>query len=266
MSTSKNSHLDFYSKAKFYDVAFNFKNVLEENQTILDVFRRISGRDAQSFLDIGAGPASNAIQMAQRGLKAFALDYSAEMVAYGIEKANELGAPLVYLQGDMRSFELPERVDLAAIFMDSTSYLLTNEDVIKHLQSVARTLREGGLYFLEMSHPRDVFSVGSSSSTEWTETKGDIEVSIQWGAEGDPFDPIRQTTLVTAKLKYTTPHDEGEIVDQSDQRCFTFQEFDALVRASKCFEMVDVLGSLKPGVSFSNDKTCWRMIPVLKRL
>jgi ubiquinone/menaquinone biosynthesis C-methylase UbiE len=260
-----NNHVDLYSKAKYYDIAFNFKNIPEENQTILDVFHRHNKKDARSFLDIGAGPASNAIQMSQRGLESFALDYSSEMVSYGTEKAKALGVSLTYLQGDMRSFELPERVDLAAIFMDSTSYLLTNEDVINHLRSVARHLNEDGLYLLEMSHPRDVFSVGKSSSTKWTAKQDGIEVSVQWGAEGDPFDPIKQTTMVTAKLKFKTPDDQGEIVDRSEQRCFTFQEVDALVKASDCFEMVDVIGSLKSGVSFSNDKACWRMIPVLRK-
>lgn len=260
-----NNHVDFYSKAKFYDIAFSFKNVSEENQTILDVFCRHHNRDAKSFLDIGAGPASNAIEMAQRGLRSFALDYSPEMVAYGVEKAKTKSVTVTYLQGDMRAFELPEPVDLAAIFMDSTSYLLTNEDVISHLRSVARALNKDGLYLLEMSHPRDVFSVGKSASTDWTEKQDGIEVSVQWGAEGDHFDPIRQTTTVTAKLKFRTPDEEGEIIDRSEQRCFTFNEIAALVKASGCFELVDVIGSLKPGVQFSNDKTCWRMIPVLRK-
>jgi SAM-dependent methyltransferase len=261
---SQNNHVEFYSKAKFYDIAFAFKNVPEENQTILDTFRRHNNRDAKSFLDLAAGPASNAIEMAKRGLKSFAVDYSPEMVAYGIEKAKSAAVSIQYLQGDMRNFALPEPVDLAAIFMDSTSYLITNDDVINHLRSVAKSLNDDGLYLLEMSHPRDVFSVGKSASTEWTEKQNDIEVSVKWGDESDLFDPIKQNTIVTASLNFKMPQEQGQIVDQSEQRCFTFNEIDALVKASGCFEMIDVLGSLKPGVSFSNENGCWRMIPVLR--
>ncbi|MBK7960637.1 MAG: hypothetical protein IPK04_05145 [Bdellovibrionales bacterium] len=68
----------------------------------------------------------------------------------------------------------------------------------------------------------------------------------------------------SATLKFKTPEEQGEIVDRSEQRCFTFNEFDALVKAAGCFEMIDVIGSLKPGIAFSNDKSCWRMIPVLR--
>lgn len=260
------NHNGFYSKAKYYDVAFNFKNVKEENQTILDVYQRIQGVSAKSFLDIAAGPATNAIEMAQRGLKTAALDFSPEMVAYGLDKAKSTGVELKYLQGDMRGFEMSEPVDLAAIFMDSTSYLLTNDDVINHLRSVAKALNKNGLYILEMSHPRDVFSVGKSACTDWTAKEDDVEVSVKWGEESDVFDPIKQTTLITAKLNFKTNFEQGEIIDQFEQRCFTFNEIDALVRSSGCFEIVEVIGSLKPSVKFSNEKICWRMIPVLRKL
>jgi len=260
------AHLDFYSRSKFYDIAFSFKNVGEENRTIFDVFEKHCGKPATSFLDIAAGPASNAIEAAQSGIKSFAIDYSPEMVAYGLQKAKNKNAELAYVQGDMRDFSLKEKVDLAAIFMDSTSYLLTNDDFLNHLKAVAKALNENGIYILEMSHPRDVFSVGKSSSTEWTEKRENIEVSVRWGDANDTFDPIKQTTNVTATLKYETPTEAGEIIDRSEQRCFTFQEVDALVKASGCFELIDVLGSLKPNIPFSNDKTCWRMIPVLRKL
>lgn len=265
-SDSLIGHSQFYSKSLFYDIAFSFKNVPQENQTILDVFRKHSGREANSFLDIAAGPATNAIEMSKRGLTSFAIDFSSEMVQYGLQRAAIEKAKIQYIQADMKRFKISHKVDLAAIFMDSTSYLITNDDVINHLNCVADALNQNGIYILEMSHPRDVFSVGKSSSTEWTEQKDDIKVSVQWGGPLDVFDPIRQTTNVTAKIKYETASETGEILDRSDQRCFTFLEFDALVKAAGCFELIEVLGSLKPGIPFSNEKASWRMIPILRKI
>jgi ubiquinone/menaquinone biosynthesis C-methylase UbiE len=262
---STHNHNQFYAKAKYYDIAFNFKKVSEENQTLIDVFKKYNQFEPRSFIDIAAGPATNAVEMAQRGLKTYALDYSKEMVEYGLKTASLENVEIEFLQADMKNFELSQKVDLAAIFMDSTSYLITNDDVIAHLQSVARNLTDQGLYVLEMSHPREVFSIGKSSSTEWDCEQDDIKVSVHWGAESDFFDPITQTTNVTAKIKYESLMESGEIIDQSLQRCFTFQEIDALVKASGCFEMIDVLGSLKPGIKFSNEKASWRMIPVLRK-
>ncbi len=261
----KENHADFYDRAKYYDIAFRFKNVREENQTILDLYQRHHHREAKSFLEIAAGPARNAIEIAGRGLPSFAIDYSDSMVRYGLDKAAKAGVDLDYKQGDMRNFSLRTPVDLATIFMDSTSYLITNQDMLDHLNSVADSLNSEGIYILEMSHPRDIFQVGKSSSTRWTEKEGDDEVKVQWGDESDVFDPITQVTKVTAKLQFHSPHGSGEVVDQSEQRCFTFNELDALVRASGRFDLIDIVGSLKPGVSFSNAKECWRMIPVLKK-
>ncbi len=144
--TNEQSHNQFYAKAKYYDVAFNFKKVAEENQTIIDVFRQHNQINPKSFLDIAAGPATNAIEMAKLGITSFALDYSQEMVDYGIKSAEKAGVTLKFIQGDMRNFKLSQKVDLAAIFMDSTSYLITNDDVISHLKSVAEALNPNGLY------------------------------------------------------------------------------------------------------------------------
>ena len=76
-----------------------------------------------------------------------------------------------YHQGDMTKFTLAEAVDMAAILMDSTSYLLDNDAVIDHLDCMAKALMPGGLYLLEMSHPRDVFHVGKSAGTDWSATR-----------------------------------------------------------------------------------------------
>lgn len=56
----------------------------------------------------------------------------------------------------MRNFRLNDPVDVAAIFMASTGYLLKNEDMISDLRSVADNLNSQGIYILEMTHPRDV--------------------------------------------------------------------------------------------------------------
>ena len=83
------NHNQFYALAKYYDIAFNFKNVAEENQTLMDLFYQHNQYKPKSFLDIAAGPATNAIHMAKIGLRSYALDYSKEMVEYGLQKAKQ---------------------------------------------------------------------------------------------------------------------------------------------------------------------------------
>lgn len=265
--TSTETHSSFYSKAYFYDLAFGFKDLASENGTLSALYENLNGRKASSFLDIAAGPARNAIAMHREfGLKAYAVDYSPEMVRYGLELAADSHTPLTYLQGDMRNFQLDAPVDLAAMFMASTGYLLSNEDMIEHLRCVARNLSPKGLYILEMTHPRDVFGVGSSTSQVWNMLQDNCEVSVEWGVPEDPsFDPITQTRQITARLTYTTPVESGEIVDRAAQREFSFQEMRALVALSGAFEWVTTLGAWDLVLPLSNEASAWRMIPVLQK-
>ena len=81
------SHDQFYSLAQIYDIAFDFKDIPSECLYLRSAFRSYTGRAPTSFLDLAAGPALHAIEMAKAGLKAGATDLSPAMVQYGLEKS-----------------------------------------------------------------------------------------------------------------------------------------------------------------------------------
>jgi hypothetical protein len=89
-----------------------------------------------------------------------------------------------------------------------------------------------------------VNALGSSTSSKWTTEEEGFRVDMQWGAEGDAFDPITQMDEVTVKLDWSGPDGEGLLVERSRQRRFMAKEFDALVRACGDFEIVEWLGSM----------------------
>ena len=259
------SHDQFYSLAQIYDIAFDFKDIPSECLYLRSAFRSYTGRAPTSFLDLAAGPALHAIEMAKAGLKAGATDLSPAMVQYGLEKSLRAGVTITYDVSNITSFVTKDVYDFAGIFMDSTSYLLTNEDFCSHLSSVARALSSDGLYVLEMAHPRDVFSVGSSTTSSWEVERDGIWTSVAWSDPNDYFDPVTQISETTVALKYRIEGVEKEIVETAPQRCFTANEIKALVKAEGSFEIIDIIGSLKQGIPFSNDKSAWRMIPFLKK-
>ncbi len=85
------------------------------------------------------------------------------------------------------------------------------------------------------------------------------------GAEGDAFDPVTQVDEVTVTMDWSGPDGSGQIVERARQRRFTANEFDALVRASGDFDIVEWLGSLAPPRPFGNEAAAWRMVPVLRK-
>lgn len=259
------NHNKFYSYAHAYDIAFDFKNIKDECEFLVSLYEKINSCKPESFLDLAAGPALHAIEMAKRRISSSAIDSSNEMVKYGISKAIAKGVLIEYTQSDIREFYLNKKFDLAGIFMDSTSYLLTNEDFIKHLRSVAYHMNSNGLYILEMSHPRDVFSIGTSTVNSWETERDGLKIFFEWGQKDDLFDPINQITNTTVNMKIVSENSEFQVIESAPQRCFTFNELKALILAEGSFELIDVLGAMDFNIPFSNDKASWRMIPILRK-
>ena len=259
------SHHRIYHQARCYDVAFGFRDVSAECDTLAALAARHSGRPAATVLELAAGPARHAREFARRGAVATALDMSSTMCDYALERAAHDGVHLQAVAADMCAFKLEQRFDLAVLLMDSSSYLLDNEAVLSHLGCVAGHLVDGGLYVLEMSHPREAFGVGISTNTQWTAEADGLRVEMRWGTEGDAFDPITQVDEVTVTMNWSGPNGSGNLVERARQRRFTANEFDALVRASAHFDIVEWLGSLAPVTPFGNDAAAWRMVPVLRK-
>ena len=259
-------HEDFYSFAKYYDIAFDFKNVPKECDFLKEVFAKYSSKQPSSFIEFGAGPALHCMEMAKSLKAVTAVDLSAEMTGYAKDKADSLGVDVHCECADMIHYQSEQRYDLATLLMDSASYLLTNEDVIQHLKSVAGILNPHGLYILEMNHPKSIFGVAKSTVNDWEMAHGDIKVKIQWGAEEDKFDPISQITNVSVRLEYSDKEKRGVIEDRSPQRCFTATEIAGLVKASGVFEIVAYYGAMDTAVAFNNEDRAWRMIPILKKI
>ncbi len=259
------NHDHFYSYAEAYDVAFDFKDIRSECDFLRSIFEANTARRPNSFIDLAAGPALHAIEMARSGLQATALDLSQHMVDYGTAKAKKTGVEIEYQKGDLADFKLDRKFDLAGIFMDSLCYLYDNDSVLSHLRSVAQVLNPQGIYVLEMSHPRDVFSIGKSTTNAWEVEKGGLWTSVVWGDKDDAFDPITQITETTVTLNFRANGKEQELIEKAPARCFTCNEFKALVTAEGSFEIVAIYGAMNIDVPFSNDKTSWRMIPVLRK-
>ena len=262
----KMNHDELYKQAKYYDIAFDFRDVKKE----CDFFIQVHGKEKPNgFLELGAGPAVHTIEMAKRGVRACAMDLSEHMVKYGQEKAKSEDTEIDYICDNMIDFKTNNRFDIAVLLMASTGYIHTNNDFVRHLQRVAESLNDGGVYILEMSHPRDLFAgtnnEPASTITDWEMKKGGITVKTQWGKQGDRFDPIRQIDETSVLLTVDDNGNKTIIEDTSPQRLYSHQEICALVKLSGCFEIKNLYGSLDMDIPFNNEDKAWRMVPVLKK-
>jgi SAM-dependent methyltransferase len=241
---------------------------------------RLQGTGVRSVLELAAGPAEHARELARRGLRAAALDRSAAMCSYAAAQAKAADVDLQVVEADMRDFTIkgPDgaRVvfDTAIAMLNSLCHLFTLDDLVRHLTAVRAHLVPGGLYIVELAHPADFFAPVPRTSSEWTIDAPAVHAEVRWGARSDRIDPLTQVT--NEHMTITATASDGTIRTVSDvvpNRFWTLTEFTAAVELSNTrqsddtsgrFELVATYGDFDETTAL-DAATAWRMIIILRR-
>ena len=257
-----------YELARAYELAFSYRNVQQEVDALVDWATACLGHAPGTALELAAGPADHALEMARRSIEVTALDLSSAMCSRASERATEAGVPLRVVEGDMRSFALDRQFEMAVVLIDSTAHLLTLDDFVANLRVTGDHLVPGGCYILEMSHPRDFLSLVPTTTTDWTIASGAERVRVRWGSQPDeapdPLDSVSQIVQARVRVDYEV---EGRLGVHTDevipQRLWTATEVEAVIRLAGTFDRVGRYGSFD---SIPLDSpAAWRMITVLRR-
>jgi ubiquinone/menaquinone biosynthesis C-methylase UbiE len=114
----------------------------------LSLYLELAAAQGGRVLDVACGSGRVLVPLAQAGHQVTGVDASAHMLAVAREKlvaaGSDAGANARLVQGDMRSFQLDERFDLAVIAVKSFAYLTERTDQEQTLARVAAHLRPGG--------------------------------------------------------------------------------------------------------------------------
>ena len=256
-----------YDEPELYEAACAYRDVPVE----VDALLRWSGQHRDpaagplhSVLELAAGPAEHSRELARRGLDATTLDLSAAMCARARELAAADATPVTVVQADMRDFSLPRQFDLAITMLNSLCHLLTLDDLLQHLASVARHLAPGSLYITELAHPADFFAERRTSS-EWSSEVDGGTIRVRWGGGTDEIDPITQITREHVSVTY---HKRGgsvrTVTDVVPNRFWTATELTAAIRLAGGFAVVASYGDFDADTPVEAPDA-WRMILVLRR-
>jgi SAM-dependent methyltransferase len=257
-------HERIFSAPRYYDVAFGYRDFTAECDFLCETAARLLGRAPGSAVELAAGPANHAIELARRGIAVYALDREPAMVRYGADKAAAAGIALDYRLGDVTAPSPWTGIDVALLLLGSAGCLLTLDDGLACLTAAAGTLAPNGLLFLELPHPRSLFGDEEGTEAGWEVTAGGLRVRVRWGAEDDWFDPVTQVGEVTTTLTVWEQGRKKVIRDRALQRRWTAQDLVALARLSGCFEVVAWYGALDAGIPIDDPDRAWRMVPVLQ--
>ena len=270
-----------YDEPELYQLACAYRDVPAESSALLTWLDKHATIPAgvRSVIELAAGPAEHARELAHRGLRATALDHSAAMCGYAAAQAQAGGVDLDVVEADMRDFRIadadgqPVRFDLAITMLNSVCHLFTLDDLVNHLAAVAAHLAPGGVYIVELAHPADFFATDPRTSSDWTIDADGAHAQVSWGGRHDRIDPLTQVTNEHMTIKVTAA--DGTVRTVSDvvpNRFWTLTEFTAAVRLASAnataagarpLDLVASYGDFDDTTAL-DAPTAWRMILILR--
>jgi len=262
-----------YDEPEMYELACAYRDVRGEVDALERWFVRhapragrgeVGGGGPGSVLELAAGPAEHALELARRGVAAVALDLSPAMCARARDKAHREGLGLEVVRADMRDFALSRRFDLVITMLNSVCHLMNLDDLVAHLRAAAAHTAPGGLYIMELAHPADFLTMVPRTSSDWDSDLGARHVHVRWGGGDDAIDPVTQVTREHVLVTVRDPTGSRTLADVVPNRFWTGTEVTAAVRLAGGFTVAACYGDFADEVSLSAPEA-WRMIIVLSR-
>lgn len=140
----------YTSFAAVYDMFMDNIPYEEWASYVISLLRE-EGIDDGLVLDLGCGTGSLTEILAREGYDMTGIDLSPDMLQIAMEKRMESGRDILYLNQDMREFELYGTVRAIVSICDSMNYLLEKEDLVQTLRLVNNYLDPGGVFIFDLN-------------------------------------------------------------------------------------------------------------------
>ena len=111
------------------------------------------GIDDGLVLDLGCGTGSMTEMLASSGYDMIGVDNSEEMLGEAMEKRAESGHEILYLEQDMREFELYGTVRAIVSVCDCMNYITEEDDLFTVFKLVNNYLDPDGIFIFDMNTP-----------------------------------------------------------------------------------------------------------------
>ena len=255
------SRIREYSAPRLYEIAFDL-NRKGEVDFLVHCFRRFSRRPVRRVVDIACGTGPHLMRLADRGYAMSGLDLSLRNIEFLGERLAARGHRGELVVGDMTNFRLTRPVDAAICMQDSQGHLLTNDQLLAHLKTVARVLKRGGLYVFD----RYVASSWTDPARRWSwsRRRGRLIVRASFSALND-VDPVSQVFRERMTLE-AVENGTRRLYRQTHLSRMVFpQELRALVELAGGFEFVQWFFGFKPQQVLERSRRPIIMVVVLRK-
>lgn len=253
-----------YSYPRYYALGYRW-NTEQECAFIEACLKAHGPPSAKRLLDIGCGSGRHLTTLATRGYQVTGVDLSPEMIDYVEQEAKRANLRITAAVDDLRHLAVRGTFDTAYCLMDTFRFLLTNEQIIAHLRTVASLLAPDGLYLTDFWVPRQWDLIGNEVH-QWEQTEGETTVRVFYLQHPESIDPIQQTFEDELVFEIHEGSEMKEIRGGPTRtRLLLPQEFRALVEGVGVFSLLATYGEFDLAKPFDAESLSWRMISVLKK-
>lgn len=140
----------YTSFARVYDMFMDNVPYEEWSVYVIGLLKEFGVTDGL-VLELGCGTGSMTELLAEAGYDMIGVDQSEEMLEIALEKRVDSGLDILYLQQDMREFELYGTVRAIVSICDSMNYLMNEDDLLTVFRLVNNYLDPKGIFIFDLN-------------------------------------------------------------------------------------------------------------------
>jgi SAM-dependent methyltransferase len=178
------------------------------------------------ILELGCGTGKLSIPLAQAGFSVAGLDNSPALLQFAASKSGDV----IWIAGDMRSFDLNERFALIMLPSNNLGHLHTPEDFASCISSAKRHLKPGGAFVIDVFIPNLKLLLRDAAEeyvlAEYDDPSGHGRVRVMAQSSYESTTQIMRTKTIRKILGQT------DIVGSLDLKMYFPRELEALVKCN----------------------------------
>jgi SAM-dependent methyltransferase len=193
-------------------------------------FDRFLPSRPELVLDLACGTGSMTLALAAKGYDMIGVDGSADMLTEAYSRAVDLPR-LLFLQQDMREFELYGTVGAVTCCLDSLNYLLSPADLLQTFSCVHNYLDPDGIFLFDMNTPYKFKHVYGNNAyvledeLVWDEGEETEERAAIYCGWQNSFDPKTAVCDFDLSIFEELPNGSYRRADEHQQeRCYQMEE------------------------------------------
>ncbi len=224
LSYEKEKHL-FYNLPKYYDMAFD-RDFDSDIEFFERCFREYSEVEVHRILEAACGTGMFMENLPRYGYQAVGYDLSDAMVEYSKLRLQKVGLNTKQADavlGNMKNKLFDEKFDAALVCINSLGYLTKENDIISHFEVMARNVKKGGLYIVEISCMCNDLANEKRADERWLIEKEGIKLELSWNPCS--YDVPNRIRHVEFQMLINDHGNMMEVKEDHELRLWLYDEF-----------------------------------------